>query len=131
NRPLRKDCNRISNFDVSVFCAREAGAHDVRTHQDMFIGKIVRDRREVRHCMRHTDVLGLATVECVSESPSAHGLAAALCPVRGEACMALSAGRDRAHDDALSDLVPGYARSKFLDYAHSSVPDDASAHNGI
>src|SRR5206468_9990288 len=64
---------------------------------------------QVRLGIRDKQVFGLCAVDCVAESPAADRFDAfamsALRPLRGQTGAALTAGRDRAHQNAIANFV--------------------------
>jgi hypothetical protein len=118
--------------------ATEAGAHDVRAHQNLLIRQPVRHRRQVPHWIGDADVFRLAAVDRVAEPPAAErlgvalwGTAAALGLVAIKAGQALAARRDGANDDALAELVARYARTQLLDDPDRFVADNTAALDGV
>ena len=116
DRALGEDDDRVADLHAARFRAAEAGRGDVGEQDDLLVGDVVRDEREVRLGRRDEEVLGLRAVDRVAEAPAAEGLeavaVAALAEVAGQAGAALAARRDRADEDALADLVAGDARRR-------------------
>ena len=128
DRALGEDDDRVADLDAARFGAAEAGRRDVGQQDDLLVGHVIRDGCEVRLRRRDEEVLGLGAVDRVAEAPATKGLVAvavaALAEVAGQAGAALAAGRDRADEDALADLVAGDADAELLDDADRLVADD-------
>ena len=88
----------------------------------LFVAQLVRNFRKVRLRVRHEKILSLGPIDRVAEAPAAdrfHSFAmAALRPLRREAGAALSAGRDRADQDAIAHSVTGQSVAQFLNHAN-------------
>ena len=117
--------------------AGKAGRHDVRAHEHLLVGQPVRDRRQVRHGVRHQKVVGLGAVDGVAEAPAAHGLEAvplALAVLRVQAVEAGvggSAGTDGTGDDPLAFGIALDISPELLDHAHGLVPNRQALGDGI
>ena len=119
HRPIGPCANTATVSPILIaaaFRAAETRAHDVGAHQHLLVGQPVGHGGEVRHGVRHQQVLRLRAVDGVAEAPAAHRLAAALGVVTVQAGMALPARRDRTDDDALPDGVAADARSQSVDH---------------
>ena len=106
----------------------EARRRDVGEKDDLLVGDVVRDLRQVGLRRRDEQVLGLRAVDRVAEAPAADGLVAgpvaALREVPGEAGVALAARGDRADEHALADLVAGDPGAELLDHADRLMAED-------
>jgi hypothetical protein len=116
----------VTDPHVSALGASEPGAHDVGTHQDLFIRELVRHEREVSRRIGDPDELRLTAVYRVAELPTPHRLSATLRAVTIEARLTLSARRDATRDDALANLVPGNGVTERGDDSDRLVADNAA-----
>src|ERR1019366_1247900 len=133
---LREDRHGIPDAYAAGLGGGDARRHDVRAHEDLGVRKIPWDAGEVRLRVGNEDVLGLAPVDGVAESPPARRLEAlrsvtALGAVVREAGTALPARRDRADEDAFALGEPLHADAELLDRAHGLVADDQAGLDGI
>ncbi len=78
----------------------------------------------------HQQVFRLSTVDGVAELPTAEW-SAALRPVSTQTEITLSAWRNCAHEDAVSNFVSGYAFSKLVDDAHGLMANDQAGFDGV
>ena len=96
---------------------------------------VVRNLGEVRLRVWHKQIFGLRAVDGVAESPAADRLntfaVAALRPLRGQTGAALTAGRDRADQNAITDLVSGQSFAEFFDHADRFVSDHQSGFHRV
>jgi hypothetical protein len=78
DRALGEHDNAVADLDATAFRPGNARAHDVGAHQHLLVAEPVGHGGEVRHGVRHHDILGLATVDHVAEAPATDGLPSAL-----------------------------------------------------
>ena len=137
DRPLGEYHDRVADLDAPAFRTGKAGAHDVRTHQYLFVCQIVGNRLHVGHRIGYQQIFRLATVDGIAEPPAADrfpAVCAVTTALRGmvvQTGIALSARGDRADDDALADTVAGHAHAEFLDDADGFMTDDETGFDGI
>src|SRR5690606_32001385 len=119
----------VADPDVGSLGAGEAGRHDVRTHQYLFVGKTVRHRRQVGLGVWHQYIVGLGAVDAVAEAPATHGfvtVAATAAVLGGKAVLAGVGGEvraDRAGDHPLAFLVAAHVAPELFDDAYRLVAD--------
>ena len=130
DRSLREDHDRVADANVRGFRAAESGRSDVGEQHHLFVAQLVRNFREVRLRVRNEQIFRLRAVDRVAEAPAADRFdtfaMSALRPLCREAGPALSAGRDRADEHAIADLVAGHTFTQFLDHADRLVSDHES-----
>ena len=124
---LGEDDDGVADAHAARLRAREAGRGDVGEQEDLLVGHVGRDLREIGLGRRHEQVLGLRAVDGVAEAPAADGLEAgpvsALGEVTGQAGVALAARGDGSDEDALTDLVAGHTGAQLLDDADGLVAE--------
>jgi hypothetical protein len=120
---LGKNSDGVSDVNASTLGPGGACAHDVRAHQNLFVGETILDWCEVRHRIRDQHKFRLAAVNGVAQPPSAHRLAATLGMVATQAEVTLAAGRDCPGDHGLPDFVARHSGTELLDNAHRFMAD--------
>src|SRR6187401_3807765 len=89
---------------MATLRSRQSGGEDIWTEQHVVVGEAVRNRREVGSGVGYQEILRPGAVDRVAEPPAAEG-PAALGMATIQTIEALPAGRDRAHNDTLTDRV--------------------------
>ncbi len=130
NGTLRKHGHRVADLNVAAFGGGDASGGDVCKQHHLLVTKVVWNRREIRLREWHQHVFGLRSVDRVAEPPAPDG-AAALRWIAAQAVVALSAGRDGADENAVADLVAGYADAEFVNHADRFVSNDEAGADRI
>ena len=101
----------------------------------LFVGEFVWNLGQVRLRIWDQQIFGLRAVDGVAESPAAdrfHTFAmTALSPLRGQTGAALTARRDRAHQNAIADFVSRQSFAEFFDHADRLVSDHQSGFHWV
>jgi hypothetical protein len=80
--------------------------------------------------VRHQEIFCLSDVDGVAKLPAAKR-PTTLRPVSTQTEVTLSARCNCAHQNAVSNFIPGYAFSKLVDNAHGLMADDQARFDGI
>ena len=101
---------------------------DIGEQHNLFVAQFVRNFCKVRLRIWHEQIFGLRAVDRVAEAPAADRFdafaVAALRPLRRQTGATLPAGRDRADENPIANLVSGYAFAEFFDDAYRLVTDN-------
>jgi hypothetical protein len=68
--------HRVADTNPAALRTAEAGRHDVRTHQNLFVGEVVGNQREICHGIRHPDIFRLAAIDGIAKFPTTDRLEA-------------------------------------------------------
>ena len=135
DRALGEDDDRIAESNAAGFGTGEARRRDIGQEDDLLVGQVLGDLREVRLGVRHDEELGLRAVDRVPEAPAAErlepGAMAALRQPARQAGVALAARRDRADQNTLADLVADEARPELFDHPDGLVTQDEARPNRV
>ena len=105
-RSLREHRDAVADAHVAALSPRDPRRQDVGHEDDVFVGELFGNRREIRPRVGHEQILGPGAVDRVAEPPAARR-PVALRIRTVEARVALPARRDGADDHALADVVLG------------------------
>lgn len=136
-RSLRKHSHRIADANAAPFGTREAGGKNIRAHEHLLVGQVVRHRCKVRDGIRNQQVLRLRAVDRIAEFPAADCLPSALGSGTVLRVKAAQAGcgrarrRDRAGNDTLTFAKATHFRAELFDDADRFVPDRKASGNRV